>query len=83
MEMNAQKELLSENSMTFNTDQYKIDTENQKLSDQILYWFMELFPNLVGVPFSIATEEAKKNQAITKLKASIKAAKDKIKTHLL
>ena len=76
MEMNAQKELLSENSMTFDTDQYKIDTENQKLSDQILYWYMELFPNLVGVPFSIATEEAKKNRAITKLKASIKAAKE-------
>ena len=36
MEMNAQKELLSENSMTFNTDQYKIDTENQKLSDQTI-----------------------------------------------
>ena len=36
MEMNAQKELLSENSMTFNADQYKIDTENQKLSDQTI-----------------------------------------------
>ena len=40
------------------------------LSDQVFFWFVEIFPRLLGTPFSVMVEQSKKNRAEAMLQAS-------------
>ena len=55
------------------------EKENIKLCDQILFWFIELFPSILSQPFVVANEESKSRRAAAMLTRSIKSnAKHKL-----
>ena len=70
MELYAQKEQLNLEDVFWDQD---IPIEgpkcNQRLSDQILFWMMELFLTLISIPFEVALELSKKSRAAQKLRA--------------
>ena len=78
MELWTQKEFLSQANMNFeSTDAENKEYDvNQRLSDQVFLWYMELFPSLIGLPFIVLSEAAKKSRTMATIKALIKDDKD-------
>ena len=85
MEKYTQGNVLFTDGMELNKSNSKKeqDKENIKLCDQILFWFIELFPSILCRPFAVANEESKRIRAAATLTRSIKSnAKHKLANNI-
>ena len=81
MEKYTQGNVLFTDGMELNKSNSKKEQEkeNIKLCDQILFWFIELFPSILCRPFAVANKELKRKRAAATLTRSIKSnAKHKL-----
>ena len=88
LELYTQKETLSDNFFNLaNNEELERKEFNQRLSDQVLFWFMELLPPLLTLPYEVAMETSKKSKAVTAMKSHMKSDREhnlasKIETRL-